>query len=495
MKSFDAKNLKSANSHPEIVREKIDKEVQAGRVEGPFDRPPFLQFRVSPLGLVPKKEPGEFRLIHHLSYPQGDSVNDHIDPDLCSVQYTKFDAAVQMIQRLGKGALLAKSDIKSAFRLIPIAKEEFYLLGFQFDGLFYFDKALPFGCSISCATFELFASFLEWAVRQRCSVGELLHYLDDFLFGGRKDSNQCSLMMNSFQSCCDQMGVPVAVEKTEGPSTVIVFLGLELDSILMQIRIPMEKLAALVSAIRDILSHKRTVRLRELQSLIGSLNFVCRAVVPGRPFCRRLIDATCGVPSKHHHITVNRGMRLDLQMWLTFFQDFNGISVFHESVWHSNADVCLFTDSSAANGFGAYFQGQWVCESWPISWTEQGRTANITLLEYFPILVAVCIWGEQMRNKKVKFSCDNKPVVEIINRQTSKSPEIMVLVRAFTLKCLQLNLVFRAEHISGADNGIADSLSRFQMDRFRDLAPNAAATPMQVPAHLWRIFDSELGNF
>ena len=148
----DANNLKSARDRPEVVWQTIMKEVEAGRVAGPFDTNPLPALRVSPLGFVPKKEPGEYSLIHHLSYPPDESLNDFIDQKLCSVQYTQFDAAINMVQELGKGCLLGKSDIKSAFRLLPVSAFDYDQLGFMFDGKFYFDKAMPFGCSIACKT-------------------------------------------------------------------------------------------------------------------------------------------------------------------------------------------------------------------------------------------------------------------------------------------------------------------------------------------------------
>ena len=86
-----------------------------GRVVGPFESVPFLTFRVSPVGLVSDKD-GDVRLIHHLSYPTHNSVNYHID----WVKYSNIDEAVLMIQSLGQGTLLAKTDLKSAFRLLPI---------------------------------------------------------------------------------------------------------------------------------------------------------------------------------------------------------------------------------------------------------------------------------------------------------------------------------------------------------------------------------------
>lgn len=87
--------------HPDVFLEKLRKEVALGRMGGPFPAAPFDDLVVSPLGVVPKKEPGKFRLIHHLSFPKGGSVNDAIDQGACSVTYTSFDAAVGWVRRYG----------------------------------------------------------------------------------------------------------------------------------------------------------------------------------------------------------------------------------------------------------------------------------------------------------------------------------------------------------------------------------------------------------
>ena len=62
--------------------------------------------------MVPKKVLGEFHLIHHLSYPAGESVNDKMSQELCTVHYMSFDAAIRMVSSCGNGAELGKSDIK-----------------------------------------------------------------------------------------------------------------------------------------------------------------------------------------------------------------------------------------------------------------------------------------------------------------------------------------------------------------------------------------------
>ena len=114
-KSFTSKNLVSVLSNPLTVDLKISKELEVGRLAGPFAKPPFTQFWVSPLGVVPEKVPGEFCLIHHLSYPKGSSINDRIDHEHSAVIYSTIDDAIKLIKQLGPGCFMAKTDIKSAF--------------------------------------------------------------------------------------------------------------------------------------------------------------------------------------------------------------------------------------------------------------------------------------------------------------------------------------------------------------------------------------------
>lgn len=105
-----------------------------GRIAGPFLSPPFNTLKTSPIGLHPKKKLGEFRLIHHLSYPKGDSVNDGFPSELCSVKYATIDTAINLIKQLGRGCYHSKTDIESAFRLLPVHPSDYPLLGFTWGG-------------------------------------------------------------------------------------------------------------------------------------------------------------------------------------------------------------------------------------------------------------------------------------------------------------------------------------------------------------------------
>eukprot|EP00079_Xenopus_tropicalis_P012677 XP_002939985.2 PREDICTED: uncharacterized protein LOC100487960 isoform X1 [Xenopus tropicalis] len=479
------KNLRSVRENPTLVLEKLQKEVKLGRMAGPFIEPPIPDLRVSPLGLVPKKEPGKYRMIHHLSHPKGGSVNDEIDRELVRVCYTSFDEAIRLVKEAGRGALMAKVDVESAFRLLPVHPESLHLLGCHYKGGYYVDRCLPMGCSISCAYFEAFSTFIEWVVRKRAGVSAVIHYLDDFLCVGPGHTMLCAVLLQTVQAVADLFGVPLAPDKTEGPSTCLRFLGIEIDTIKQECRLPLDKIQQLREEVGYAQTAKK-VTLRQLQSLLGKLNFACRIIPMGRVFSRNLALATAGIRQPQHFIRLNKGHKEDLGVWQTFLQGFNG-KLYWQSQPRANEEFHFFTDAAGSGGFGAYFQGKWCSGPWPSEWIEDKLTSNLTLLELFPIIVAMELWGTQLANRAVVFYTDNMSVVMAINNLTSGSRPVLCLLKHLVLRCLQLNVRFGAKHVPGYTNEIADSLSRFQWDRFRRLAPEAAAQGESCPDLVWRL--------
>ena len=209
----DSNPLASASSRPLAVQEdKLQHEISLGRIAGPFSARPFKNLQCSPIGLVPKSQPGNFRMIHHLSYPEGHSINDFIEGKLCAVHYASFDSAVDLVVRAGVDAWLAKTGIKSAFRLLPVSPVDYELFEFTFDGSFYYDKCLPMGCSIACSMFEKFGTFLEFHFMKVNGCPLVTHYLDDFLFVA-PSAHSCAHLLDMFTSLCEEVGVPLAPRK------------------------------------------------------------------------------------------------------------------------------------------------------------------------------------------------------------------------------------------------------------------------------------------
>ena len=144
---------------------------------------PHDNFRVSPSGLVSKKTPGEFRMIHRLSYPEGSSVNDFVPKEISAIQYATIQNAIRFIkQQPGNQVFMAKVDIESAFLVIPVSPLDRPLLGFQWKGKFFRDAVLSMRISSTCAIFECFSTTLKWVEKSKLGVTAVVHVIDDFLF-------------------------------------------------------------------------------------------------------------------------------------------------------------------------------------------------------------------------------------------------------------------------------------------------------------------------
>ena len=470
-----SKNLTSSDQNPKLVDEKLNKELSQGRILGPYINPPFEEFRTSPIGLVPKKEPGKYRLIHHLSHPEGTSINDGIPEEKRHVAYQNIDHAVSHLKALGKDCWMAKTDIADAFRIIPLHPSQYHLFGICWRDQFYFDKCLPMGCSASCQLFESLSTALHWIANNKLNIHHMSHILDDFLLLDHTEQ-ACKVGLNKFVDTCKQIGVPIAPEKTFQPSQVLTFLGYELDSTLMEIRLPVDKLEKCEQLITESLQ-KTSLQLKQLQSIIGTLNFACGAVVPGRPFLRRLINLTVGVKKPHHFIRINKEARKDLEAWLRFLKDHNGRSAFLPDRWLTSQSLNLFSDASGAIGYGAMLEKRWFQGQWNTQW----KGKSISVLEFYPIVLAVEIWAKHLQNKCIKFNTDNAALVDVVNKQTAHDTKLMALLRRLVLTCLCNNILFQAQHLPGKTNKLADLLSRGHVQEFLRLAPQMHRHPTSIP--------------
>ena len=154
------------------------------------------------------------------------------------------------------------------------------------------------------------------------------------------------------------IGIPIADGETQGPSQALEFMGILLDTSKMQARLPSDKIEKLNACLKDF-EQRKSCTLKELQSLIGTLNFACKVVPPGRPFLQRMIALTRNVLKPHHHMRLNAGFFQDLQMWKKFISHWNGANFFSSSTWHDSNTLDLHTDPLGALGYERIYGNKW----------------------------------------------------------------------------------------------------------------------------------------
>ena len=473
------KNLSSVNVNPSVVDSYIAEEVAMGKLHQATPQAITEGIHISPIGIIPKRnQPGKFRLIVDLSSPQGFSVNDSIDPHLCTLKYTSVTQAANMVKQLGQGALMAKLDLKSAaaYRMIPVNPADQPLLGIKWRGVIYLDQALPFGLRSAPKIFSAVADGLAWVLHCE-GIQHQLHYLDDFFFCGPSTSTSCKDALNSGITLCNHLGLPVAPNKVEGPTTCLTFLGIQIDSEKQQLCLPREKLIRLKDLIVAWQSRHAATK-HQLQELLGHLNHAASVVRPGRSFMRSIID-TMKIPRRpHHFVRLNQQCKADLAWWATFLSSWNGTSFFAPD----SIGTSVISDASGW-GCGAFntSNGAWFQLEWPASWT----TVSITVKEMIPVIIATALWGSLWSQYRVNILSDNTSVVSAITSRTSRdSPHMAHLLRCLFFFEAHYDCELTSDHIPGKLNKAADALSRNQVSSFFSYFPQAQQSPVPVPQTL-----------
>ena len=171
--------------------------------------------------------------------------------------------------------------------------------------------------------FTTLADTLLWIMKNNLDIKSCTNYLDDYFLAGEAKSEGCQNHMIATSQLFARLGVPLAKEKTEGPITQIKFLGIEIDSMSMSLRLPDEKLGDLSNLIQTWLGKKKCTK-RELLSLIGKLSSASKVIPSGRLFLHHLIDLSTTVEKLSHHISMRREVREDIKWWAGYHPSWNG---------------------------------------------------------------------------------------------------------------------------------------------------------------------------
>ena len=485
--SYKCKNLRSCHKDQDFVTAAIKDELHKGYLIGPYtvDTCPFPLYRINPLGVVERKYSKKKRLILDLSSPHDvpghDSVNSLIPKEEFSLSYVRLDDAISIINRLGPGSVMNKFDIQDAFKNLPIAPSLWHLHGLQWNNHIYFYTRLVFGSRSSPKLFTMLSEAVHYIATNNYNIQYLLYLLDDFLtidesaIMAKRSKAIMSMVFN-------RLGIPLSHHKTAGPAMEIEYLGITLDSVHMEARLPPIKLLRL----RDLLEaykSKDQCTKRELLSLLGHLCYAARVMPVGRAFVARLLDTAKSTHKLWDTVVINDDCRADMDMWLSITQRWNGISMFLDHQYTDLQAIRVFTDASRT-GFGGYNEntGQWFSGTWNDHLPDINcDQSSMALLELYPLVLSAHLWGSEWFRKRIMFQCDNKATVYIINKKRSACPLIMKLMRKFTIDAAIRNFDYKATWLSTKANILSDAFSRGNISLFQDLAPSAAPMPETIP--------------
>ncbi len=421
------------------------------------------------------------RMIHDLSFPPGNSVNDFIDPEQFRLHYKSIDDAVGICMSYPEPCYLAKSDLRSAFNHVLVNPKFWHLLGFEWRGLYYASACLPFGLRSSPALFDQFARGLEFMCISRGASISTLHYLDDTLTACQSEI-ECARSIQVINETARLAGFDLQAEKCTLPTQCIEFLGIQINTVSRTLSITDSRLHEIQQLLETWTGKKRCTK-RELLSLIGKLSFVSRVVRAGRTFLRRLITLSTKVKYLHYKLTLNKQAQADILWWKTCIASHNGVAMFPE-YWVTNEYETVYTDASNV-GLGIVYNMKWTLV--PLVGDKRWLcNLPIHFREMLAVCVAVATHARSLANKRVLLMVDNQAIVYAINNGTIRCEKTMELVRSLYFVMSKYGIECKSEYIATDQNILADALSRLDFVHFRN--NHQADRHMTPPADV-RYFD------
>lgn len=453
------KNHRGAREFAKDIDKYIRKEFSYGAILGPFSKNPFSDdLAISPLNSVPKSGSEERRVILDLSFPHGISVNDGIDKnryldERVELHYPNVDNFIEIIKSKGRFCLMFKRDLKRAYRQIPIDPKDYSLVGFSWKGHYFVDRVLPMGLTSSAYICQRVTNAVNFIVKKQGV--DVVNYLDDF--AGADSPELANQSFKKLKWVLDQCGLEESVDKACGPCLRMSFLGIWFDTEKLTMEVTPDRLFEISTLVEQWL-HKSVATLKEVQSLVGKLNFVASCVKPGRIFISRILNFLREFNGKNRTLEVSTELSKDLLWWSKFLLRYNGISILNLEEW-TKPDEFIASDSCLV-GCGGISGGQFFHKEFPSFIREQNL--HINALELLSVIVCLKLWA--IKGKRICIQCDNQVSVFVINQGRTKSRFLQACLREICYICAVYECELRAVYIQGVQNRLPDLLSRWSLN-------------------------------
>ena len=455
------KNHKGARDHPKFIRDYFKRECEESRIAGPFPKNPLsIPLVVSPMNTVPKRNSvDERRVIVDLSWPVGSAVNEGISKDiylgeLIELHYASVEEVCRMVLEMGKGSVIYKRDLRHAYRQFPIDPRDIRYLGYFWENQFYIDLVLAMGqrnAGMACTRVTKSIMYMHAQDGHRGT-----NYLDDLI--GVSPPHKGTEAYESLGRLLSDLGLRENFPKACGPSTSQIVLGILIDTVAGTMSVPPEKMSEVFLVLDQWRTKRKSDRV-ELQSLLGTLQWVTRCVRQSRVFLNRMLE-TLRSMSGAPNVTLTESFRKDLRWWDLFMERYNGVSFFPATSW-DEPDVTFSTDS-CLTGCGGICGHEYFHSQFPEFILR--RNLPIHALEMLAVLVAVRFWGSKCESGKIQIFCDNESVVHVINSNRTKDDFLSTCLRELWLEVSSHGFELRAVHLPGEENRVADWLSRWDRD-------------------------------
>jgi hypothetical protein len=481
--------------HGAAVTDNIATWIDKGFAAGPFDTPPYEEFRVNPLLAV--VQPDKVRPVLNVSMPKGSSYNSNIDEHM--LEKVKMSSAQQFgyaLLKCGKNATMSKFDLVAAYKQVPCKIEDIRLQGFMWCGKFFAETRLVFGASNSVCNYDIVGETLKVLALAESEIPSelVLRQVDDVPVVAPAGSGWCENFSERYKDLCESVNVELAEncpknEKAFENQKRGKVLGILFDSTDLSWAIPVSKVVKTLTSIRSVL-YSSEVILSDMQKLMGRLNHLSQMCNFMKIFTPPLNESFKEVKSDADPgtiVKVSEQGKKDLLVWAGFLlSDLKWLPIPHEPTGPPLYRSELYTDAAGLPSMDQCWKGpgcggigfsedgtialafQYI---WPSEFVKTATDRNgirygdkTTTLEAIGVLLAIVQFPEFFKNRHVVVRIDNLGVVwGLLNMKAKEDDSASIIIRAILLICAYLECRLHAEHqprMSDWGSEVSDRLSR-----------------------------------
>ena len=472
-------NHPSGTAFPQHIQRYIDIEVGHQALLGPFTALPFDGIQLSPLLTRPKKDSDWRRIVMDLSWPLGGSVNDGIPRfqyvyGPATVNLPNVETMIRRVREVGMPCLLYKTDLARGYRQLRLDPWDWPLMGFSHNQQYFLDICPPFG--LRTASWMMQSTNVAVTNFHRRAGFHSAVYIDD-LGGAEQQDSKAWWAFYTLHFLLCQVGLIQAPGKVCYPFPSMIWLGINIDTINNLMSIPQAKMAELVQHLGDWGNRQFTTR-KQLQSLLGSLNFVANVAPHTRVFTNRLLALLRGMP-EGELVPISEEAQKDIRFFGTLLPVFNGMAIIEKPHLTPHLDLHL---DACLSGCGGIMGDQFYSAQFPEFIMQCGH--HISRLELLNIVVAAKIWGPTWAGHKVHVFCDNLAACTVLINGITEDPFMAWCLREIFFEATVRDFTLLPTHMPGAELVQADALSRAHLSpKFRvmiDQLEREGATRLEV---------------
>ena len=481
-----------------------------GGVTGPCGSSPFPNPMISPL-MTAHKKPSDRRAVYDATFGTN-SLNNSTPADVyigtkCIYSYPKIEDYRRIIINCGRGCFMWKRDLSRYFLQLPLCPVEYSLTGAIWRCFFFFFVGLMFGLRHSGLNGQRVTDAVSWihknlgleyvapqnletpACQEKTAISyptpapsshaalltgldpnrqqpyNSINYSDD-LAGCETSLHRAVAAYEALGNLLVELGLKESVEKACSPSTSMVYLGIQFDSLKMTMSVPPDKLQE-VRGDLEMWSRRTTAVRRELQSILGKLFWISKVVRHSRPFMGRLLQQLRDMKDlpDNKRALLTADCKKDILWWRTYLRDFNGVTamVNDDDIFQSLEELMSSTFNVCAGdatlwGGGAWYENQYWSQEFPdfLKITE----IPVHIKEFWTLIVSCWVWGDQWTGQQVYLFCDNDSVVDTIVNQKPSNPDMLSLLREYLYVVCRKKFFPIPRKIDTKSNFLADHISR-----------------------------------